>query len=136
MSSNVVITESVSQARVPVTIFTVTGEINSNSYRQLQTRADEAHASGMRDLIIDLKNVPYLSSGGLQALHHIFTMLRTDTPQESAEAMSKGLRDGTFKSPHLKLVNPNAAVHEVLKVSGFDMYLEIHRNLKEALASF
>ena len=50
--------------------------------------------------------------------------------------MSKGLRDGTFKSPHLKLVAPNPTVHEVLKVSGFDMYLEIHRNLKEALASF
>ena len=136
MSSNLVIAESVSQARVPVTVFQISGEINSNSYMQLQLQADAAHAAGMHNLVLDLKNVPYMSSGGLRALHHIFTILRTDTPQESAETMSKGLRDGTFKSPHLKLVSPNAAVHEVLKVSGFDMYLEIHRNLKEALASF
>lgn len=136
MSSTVVITESVHQARVPVTVFSINGEINSSSYQQLQSLADAAYAAGMRDLILDLSNVSYMSSGGLKALHHIFTMLRADTPQESNEAMSKGLRDGTFKSPHLKLLNPNATVMEVLKVSGFDMYLQVHRNLKDALASF
>jgi anti-anti-sigma factor len=136
MSSNMVIVESVNQARVPVTVFQISGEINSGSYMQLQTQADTAFNAGMRNLILDLKNVPYMSSGGLKALNHIFTMLRTQAAQESTEAMSKGLRDGTFKSPHLKLVAPNPTVHEVLKVSGFDMYLEIHRNLKEALASF
>ena len=77
MSSNMVIVESVNQARVPVTVFQISGEINSGSYMQLQTQADTAFGAGMRNLILDLKNVPYLSSGGLKALHHIFTMLRT-----------------------------------------------------------
>jgi anti-anti-sigma factor len=136
MSSEMTIVQSIEKARVPVTVLHITGEINTNSSRQLQTQADAAYAAGARDMILDLKNVPYMSSGGLRALHHIFTILRADTPQESSEAMSKGLRDGTFKSPHLKLVSPNSTVHEVLKVSGFDMYLEIHRTLKDALASF
>jgi len=66
----------------------------------------------------------------------LFTMLRGDTPAESDAAMKQGLRDGTFKSPHLKLVNPTRHVREVLSMAGLDMFLEIHPNLKDALASF
>jgi hypothetical protein len=126
----------VEQARVPVTVMHIRGEINTNTYEQLQIRADEVHDAGARDILLDLTNVPYVSSAGLRAIHYIFTLLRTSAAQESDEAMSKGLRDGTFKSPHLKLLNPTDAVCEVLKVSGFDMYLDIHRNMKEALVSF
>ena len=50
--------------------------------------------------------------------------------------MKQGLRDGTFKSPHLKLVNPTRHVREVLSMAGLDMFLEIYPNLKDALASF
>jgi hypothetical protein len=50
--------------------------------------------------------------------------------------MKKGLMDGTFKSPHFKLLNPSPAALETMRVMGFDMFLEIHRNLKDAVASF
>jgi hypothetical protein len=50
--------------------------------------------------------------------------------------MSKGLRDGTFKSPHLKLANPSQQVLKVLTTAGIDMFLEIHSDLKQAIASF
>jgi hypothetical protein len=50
--------------------------------------------------------------------------------------MNKGIRDGTFKSPHLKLVNPTAHVLEVLKLTGLDMFLEVHHSVSEAVASF
>lgn len=136
MASDIVINESVEQARIPVTVLHVKGEINTNTFDQLQARADQAYASGTRDVLLDLTDVPYISSAGLRALHHIFTMLRANRPEESDEAMSKGLRDGTFKSPHLKLLKPNPRVHEVLKVAGFDMYLEIFNDRKSALASF
>jgi len=50
--------------------------------------------------------------------------------------MAQGLRDGTFKSPHLKLLSPSPQVLEVLKIAGVDMFLEVHRELQEAVASF
>jgi hypothetical protein len=50
--------------------------------------------------------------------------------------MRKGLSDGTFKSPHLKLLNPSPRVLDVLSIAGVDMFLEVHRNYKDALASF
>jgi anti-anti-sigma regulatory factor len=136
VSSGLSVVVSVELGRNPVTVFHLTGEVNTNTYEQLQAQAEQAYAEGTRNLILDLKDVPYVSSAGLRAFHHIFTLLRTNTLKESDEAMSKGLRDGTFKSPHLKLVNPNAAVREVLKVSGFDMYLDIYRSVKEAIASY
>jgi len=63
-------------------------------------------------------------------------LLRGDSAAESPEAMHKGISAGTFKSPHLKLANPNPRVLEVLKMAGFDMFLEIHKNVKDAVASF
>ena len=124
------------QGRVPVTVLHVKGEIDVSSYEQLQAKAKEAYEAGTRDLLLDLSQVTYISSSGLRALHHIFTLLRTDSPAESDAAMGKGLRDGTWTSPHLKLLNPQVGLLEVLRTAGFDMYLEIHRDLKKAVASF
>jgi anti-sigma B factor antagonist len=136
MSSGLIVDVSVEQGRIPVTVIHLKGEVNTNTYDQLQTHADQAYANGMCNMVLDLQDVPYVSSAGLRALHHIFTLLRSNAPAETDEAMSKGLRDGTFKSPHLKLAAPNVAVRELLKVSGFDMYLDIYRNVKDAVASF
>jgi ABC-type transporter Mla MlaB component len=130
------ITVSQMQGRVPVTVFHIKGDIDANSHQQLQIQAQEAHQTGTHNLLLDLTEVPYISSAGLRALHHIFIMLRTSAPGESDSAMSKGLRDGTFKSPHLKLLNPSPAVFNALSTAGFDMYLEIHRDLKQAVSSF
>jgi anti-anti-sigma factor len=124
------------QGRVPVTVFRVKGEIDVRTYEQLQDQAQEAFKAGMRNLLLDLSGVTYISTAGLRALHHIFTLLRTDSPGESDTVMYEGLRDGTFKSPHLKLLNPQPAVLNALSTAGYDMYLEIHRDLKDAIASF
>ena len=87
-------------------------------------------------MLLDLSQVAYVSSAGIRALHSIFKLLRTEAPEESNEAIQRGLRDGTFKSPHLKLLNPTPRVLEILTMAGKDMLLEIHHNRAEALASF
>ncbi len=124
------------QGKVPVTVFRPKGELNVNSYEQLQAEARKAFDSGARNMLLDLTDVPYVSSAGLRGIHAIFTMLRGSSPEESSEAVSKGLRDGTYKSPHLKLLNPCDHVMEVLHTAGFDMYLEIYQDLQKAVASF
>ena len=128
-------TETV-QGRVPVTVFHLEGEIDSESYEQLQAQASEAFESGTRTLLLDMTKVPYISSAGIRSLHYIFNLLRQDIDSESDEAIRKGLRDGTFKSPHLKLLNPQPKVHQVLKSTGYDMFLEIYPDLRSAVNSF
>ena len=124
------------QGRVPVTVFHVKGDIDGGSYLQLQTKAHEAFDNGAHNLVIDLTGVRFMSSAGIRMINDIFKLLRTDAPGESDEAMRQGLKDGTFKSPHLKLVNPTRNVLDVLKMAGIDMFVEVHRDLKEAMASF
>lgn len=124
------------QGQKPVTIFRIRGEINIASYQQLEQQAREAQAAGTRDLLLDLADVTYISSAGIRAIDNLFKLLRTDAPEESSDAMRRGLRDGTFKSPHLKLLNPNPRVLEALTIAGVDMLLEIHHNRQDAIASF
>jgi anti-anti-sigma regulatory factor len=121
---------------MPITVFHVKGEIDTDTFRELEAKAQEAFAQGTRNLLLDLTEVTYISSAGLRAIHFIFKLLAGDSPGESGEAMSQGLRDGTFKSPHLKLLKPSRTVQEILRTTGFDMFLEIHRDLREAVASF
>jgi len=124
------------QGRVPVTIFHLKGDLDGNTYEQLQKKADEVFQAGTRHLILDLSQVPFISSAGIRGLHYVFNLLRTDSVSESDQAISKGLRDGTFKSPHLKLLSPNQNVANLLKVTGYDMFLEVHYNSNEAVKSF
>ena len=127
---------SIEQGRVPVTVFHIVGDVDASTYEQLQTRAREAHAAGAGNLVLDLAQVGYVSSAGVRALNAIFTLLRTDAPAESDAVMYKGISDGTFKSPHLKLANLNARVADALRIAGIDMLLEFHPSLAAAVASF
>jgi anti-anti-sigma factor len=130
------ITVSQMEGRVPVTVFRVKGEINVSTHEQLQAQAEKAIEAGTRNLLLDLSEVSYISSAGVRALNHIFQRLRSEASGESDEAMRQGLRDGTFKSPHLKVLSPSPRVAEVLKIAGVDMFLEIHDDLQTAVASF
>ncbi|MCK6624270.1 MAG: STAS domain-containing protein [Anaerolineae bacterium] len=137
MSAEFQITVSEQQGRVPVTVLHLLGDvIDANSYGQLEAQVQTAYEAGARNVLLDLTKVKYISSAGLRALHSIFLLLRGDASAESDQVMKKGLMDGTFKSPHLKLLNPSPAVMETLRTMGFDMFLEVHRNLKDAVASF
>lgn len=132
MGSNFEITALQEKGQVPVTVFHIRGDIDTNTYEQLQARAKEAQHDGMRFLLLDLSEVGFISSAGLRALHSIYSMLRESSPEE----VDKGLRDGTYMSRHLKLLSPSANVETALKTTGFDMYLEIFKDRQKAIKSF
>jgi len=123
-------------ARVPVTIFEVSGDIDIMSSPELLSQANASIADGTRNVLIDLSGVGYVSSAGIRVLHQMFLMLRTDLPEESEAVMLEGLRAGNFVSPHLKLAHPSERVREAIETTGMDMYLAIYPTLEEALAAF
>jgi anti-anti-sigma factor len=122
------------QGKVPVTVLRVTGDLNAATYEQFQTEAKKAIDAGTQNLLVDLKGVQYMSSAGMRALNQIFDWL-SSSPGEN-EAIKKAVATGKVKSPHLKLLNPTPRALEALKTAGFDMFLEIHHDLKHAVASF
>ena len=124
------------QGRVPICVFHIVGDVDTNSYQQLEARAQQAHSEGTREIVLDLSEVGYVSSAGIRAINQIYQLLRTGAPGESDEAAREGIRAGTFTSPHLKLANVNQRVSDALKVTGVDMFLEIYPDVASAVDSF
>jgi anti-anti-sigma factor len=122
------------QGRVPVTVLHVKGNIDSTTYEAFQREAMAQIHAGAHDIIVDLHHVPYMSSAGLRALTQIYNALREKS--ETQAEVTKGVSAGTYKSSHFKLAAPGHRVLETLKMSGFDMFLDIQPSLKQALASF
>ncbi len=124
------------QGRVPVTVLQLKGDLNAATYEQFQKQAQQAIENGAHHLLIDLSGVPYMSSAGVRALNQIYNWLNAGETAGAKQAASAGVASGTFRSPYLKLLNPTPRVFEVLKLAGFDMFLETFKNRQEAIASF
>jgi len=125
-------------ARVPVTVMHVDGNIDSSTHERFKARADELIQGGARYILVDLSHANFVSSAGLRALHGIFNTLRSLQPDSNltAEQVKRGISDGTYKSPHLKLLNPSTETQTAFKLSGFDMFIETYSDRQAALAAF
>ena len=123
-------------ARVPVTIFHLDGDLTAED--PLRSRGREAYEEGTRHLLLDMSEVPYVSSSGLRALQALYNLLGQQVEGDGvAQArIRKEIAAGTYASPYLKLLNPSKNVRSVLRISGYDMLLEIHDDYEEAIASF
>jgi anti-anti-sigma factor len=123
---------------VQVTVMHVDGNIDSSTFESFQSKADELIKSGAHYILIDLTHTPFVSSAGMRALQHIYEKLRALHPDSdvSDEDRKKGIRAGTYKSPRLKLLNPSKETRQTLKMTGFDMYIEIFNDKSAAIASF
>ena len=124
--------------RVPVTIMHVDGNIDAQTYQQFQSKAEELIDGGTRYLLIDLSHSPFMSSAGLRSLNQIFNQLRAKDPEHAvSEAdIRRGISAGTYKSPHLKLLNLSKETRTAFELSGFDMFIETFDNKEKAIASF
>jgi anti-anti-sigma factor len=127
---------STEQGRLPVTVIHVKGNIDSVTYEAFLSEVEKLIQAGTRHVLIDLGQVPLVSSAGLRALNSIFIRLRELSPDVSDEEMHAGINAGTYKSPHLKLLNPSKASRLALETSGFSMFLEVVSDLSAGVASF
>jgi hypothetical protein len=68
----------------------------------------------------------------------LFNELRSLHPDAnlSDEDVKKGIASGTYKSPHLKILNPSNDIRKLLQATGFDMYIEVFTDMKSAVESF
>ncbi len=130
------ITTTQEQGRMPVTVFHLKGDLDAVLAGQLRKQGGDAITAGARYLLLDLAEVPYIASAGLRAFQELFTLLRDRSGEKPDKSVHEGLRDGSYKSPNLKLLSPTRHALEALSTAGFDMFLEIHRDLREAVASF
>ena len=129
---------STENGRVPVTVLHVDGNIDSSTYETFQSTARKLIEEGARYILVDLSHAPFVSSAGLRALHTLFNELRLRNPDASLsdDQVKQGISAGTYKSPHLKLLNLSPETRTVFETSGFDMYIDTFMDKKTAVASF
>ena len=117
---------------VPVTVLQLKGDLVAEE--PLATRARTAFADGARNIVLDLGDVPFISSAGLRAIHTVYMLLRDADAGE--KPTTQGIASGSYKSPHLKLVKPSKNALKALSTAGYDMFLDIHDSIPAAVRSF
>ena len=128
----------VESGTVPVTVMHVDGNIDASTYTVFQEKARELIEGGAHFILVDLEHAPYVSSAGMRALQSMYDQLRTRYPDldVSNADVKKGISAGTYKSPHLKLLNPSKESIQTFEMTGLDMFIEIFTDKAAALASF
>ena len=125
--------------RVEVTILSLNGQLDGQTYQELINKAKELYAAGSRDFLLDLRDLTYISSAGLVAMHTIALLLRGEAiPDDEGWASLRAVKktaDDKMQE-HLKLLNPRQEVKDVLEMVGFDRAFEIYSSPDEAVKSF
>ncbi len=134
------LTLSQQQGRVAVAVIQPHGDVDASNYTGLVKKIEELFKGGTKDFLIDLSDVPFMSSAGLVALHSIAMMLRGEKPVDhksgwgTLKAMDR-VRDGGVQK-HVKLLNPQQNVAETFDKAGFTQFFEVYSDLKKAVDSF
>jgi anti-anti-sigma factor len=128
------------QGTVPVTVLHVEGRVDGSNYEQVIAKSQELYDGGVRDLLLDLSQLTFLSSAGMSALHRTAKLfqgaVRSELEEGWAEfrAMSRD-RDSGFQK-HVKLLSPPETIRQSLELVGFTRFFEIFEDSDKAVASF
>ncbi len=134
------ITVSRQEGRVPVAVVQPHGDVDASNYTDLIKKVEELFKGGTKDFLIDLSDVPFMSSAGLVALHSIAVLLRGEKPVDpqsgwaSLKSIDRTREHGMQK--HVKLFNPQQYVAETFDKAGFTQFFEVFADLKKAVESF
>ncbi|GAB4571814.1 MAG: hypothetical protein Fur0017_21820 [Anaerolineales bacterium] len=123
-------------ARVPVTVVTISGDIDSSNFQNFQTYVDEQVEKGARYMLLNFREVERISSAGLRVIHNLFNKLRKIHNDVNDDELRRKMSAGAYKSPYLKLTNLAPNVAEVFSLGGFDIYIEMFDDEDTAIRSF
>jgi anti-anti-sigma factor len=127
------------KGKAPVGVLFVKGDLDASSYLRLVEAAQSVYSAGLRDLVLDLSEVTFISSAGLASLHIITKMFRgekadTEDGWGTYKAIERERESGMQKN--VKLLKPSTEVEQVLETVGFKQFFEIYTDLNEAVQSF
>jgi anti-anti-sigma regulatory factor len=128
------------QGPAPVTILGLDGDLDASNFKEVIVKAQELYSAGTEYLLIDMSDVPFMSSAGLVALHSVALIMRGEEPPgpdagwAAFHAIDRDRDSGL--QPQVKIVNPQPMIDETLEVTGLKEFFEIHPDLETAMASF
>ena len=133
MTATLQIKQSQYEARVPITVFALAGELDAGTRAQFEDEVLQAIDAGVRYIVLDLSQLSYISSAGLRVL---YTLAKELSARGGMAGQESNPGTGSFKSPYLKLLNPTPNVRQALDVMGFTMSMDIYSDMQDAIKSF
>jgi len=109
------------QARELVAVMSLQGNIDASNFVQIVDKAQELYQNPSRYLIIDLSEVPSISSTGLAAVHKI-ALLYSGVQEEKAHP---DLTHNSSARKYVKLLNPQPAVDKALGDAGLKLFFKV-----------
>ena len=135
------ITISQKQGSVPVTVIGLDGRLDGQNYQDLIIKGRELYNTGVRNVLLDLTNLSYISSAGMVAFQNVALMLQGETPPSPEEGWNTYRSMDRFRNQnrtpvHFRLFNPQPEVNRILDMVGFNTIFKIYTDLDEAVNSF
>ncbi len=100
-----------------ISVFKLNGRLDSNTSQGFEEKIFNAITDGSKQMVIDFKDIDYISSAGLRVILKATKALN----REKGKIMLCSMQD---------------YVKEVFEIAGFDAFLPIVENREEALKSF
>ncbi|HET9914550.1 MAG TPA: STAS domain-containing protein [Anaerolineales bacterium] len=126
------ITIDIRQAREPIAVMHLQGDIDASNFVQVVDKAREIYQNPARNLVIDLSEVPNITATGLVAIHKI-ALLYSGVPEEQVHP---DLTHSSNARKYVKLLSPQPAVDEALTTAGLKLFFKVFHDLESALNSF
>jgi len=123
------------QGSEPIAIMKLTGDINASNFVQISDKAQELYMNPARNLIIDLSDVPSISSTGLAAIHKI-ALLYSGVPQKAVQGVNPDFTHSSNARKYVKLLSPQPDVDKTLETAGLKLFFKVYKDLESAIASF
>ncbi|HXF85897.1 MAG TPA: STAS domain-containing protein [Anaerolineales bacterium] len=129
------ITIALRQAKEPVAIMHIKGEINATNFVEVVAKAREIYNNPARYLVIDLSEVTNITSTGLVAIHKI-ALLYSGVPHEVEPHENPDFTHSSNARKYVRLLNPQPAVDAALEQSGLKLFFKVFDDLEKAIRSF
>lgn len=126
---------SIAQANETIAIMKLKGAINASNFMEVVDKAQEIYNNPVRNLIIDLSEVPSISSTGQVAIHKI-ALIYSGVPQDVEADENPDFTHSAHARKHVKLLNPQPEVNEALTKAGMKLFFRIFNDLDSAIKSF
>jgi len=129
------ITISIHQGNEPVAVMRLKGDVDASNMAEVVSKAQELYNNPVRNLILDLSEVPFISSAGIVALHNIALTYSGDPPRTGKD-LHPDVTHSSNARKHVKLLSPQPGVDRTLETTGLKLFFKVFSDLETALKSF
>ncbi len=126
---------TVEQVSESIAVIRLTGEINASNFMQVIEKARALYDNFTRNLIIDLGEVPSISSTGVVGIHKI-ALIYSGVPQDVEENENPDFTHVSTARKHVRLLNAQPDVDKTLEMAGMKLFFKIFKSLEDAIKSF